>query len=370
MLSPQIEIIILACLVAVACALPGNFLVLRRVSLMSDAISHSILFGIVIAFFISQNLKSPLMVVGAALTGVLTVSLTELVIRTRKLKEDAAIGLVFPLLFSLGVILINLFAKHVHLDTQCVLMGEIAYAPFDRLLLGTHDLGPLGFWSVGSILVLNLLFVLLYYKELKISTFDPGLAASLGFRPAWIHYALMTIVSITAVGAFESVGSILVVALMIVPPATAYLLTHRLSHMLMISAIVSILSAISGYFLAKSWDASISGCMALMSGVFFVAVWIFAPEQGLLARFVLLRFRQLDFASQMLAVHLLQSELTHAEETESIVGHMRNHMSWQDDFTSTVIAQCIEEGLIKKTGNKLSLTSYGREKAKNTLIKS
>lgn len=136
-MSPhQIDVLVLASLVSLACALPGVFLVLRKVALMSDAISHAILFGIVIAFFVVKNLNSPLLVFGAAITGVLTVVLTELLINSGKLKKDAAIGLVFPLLFSLGVILLTRYAGDVHLDTQCVLFGEIAFAPFSRLIAG------------------------------------------------------------------------------------------------------------------------------------------------------------------------------------------------------------------------------------------
>jgi len=367
MLTPQAEIIILASLVAVTCALPGVFLILRRVALMSDAISHAILLGIVVAFFYTKNLASPLLLFGATLVGILTVSLTEMVIRTQKLKKDAAIGLVFPFLFSIGVILINKFATNVHIDSDCVLFGEIAFAPFNRLIISGHDLGPQGSWVMGGILVLNFIFISLFYKELKVSTFDPELAASLGFFPVVIHYVLMALVSITAVGAFETVGSILVVALMITPPAAAYLLTNRLSRMLLYSALLGIFSAVGGYAMAKALDASIAGSMATMSGIIFMVVFIFAPERGLLAKLLFRKWRQWDFATQMLAIHLLQSEMAHAEEKEIIVSHMQDHMLWNSEYTSEVIAQCLEDGLIKKTGDKLSLTSYGREKAKTII---
>ena len=165
MSTHQVEIMIIASLTAITCALPGVFLVLRRVSLMSDAISHAILFGIVCAFFITKNLSSPLLIVGATLTGILTVTLTELVIYTKKLKEDAAIGLVFPLLFSIAVILISRFASDIHLDTDAVLLGEIAFAPFNRLIANNIDLGPQGMWAIGTVLLLNILFVSLFYKE-------------------------------------------------------------------------------------------------------------------------------------------------------------------------------------------------------------
>lgn len=368
MSTAQIEIIILASMVASTCALPGVFLVLRKMSLMSDAISHAILLGIVIAFFYTKNLSSPFLLLGATLVGLLTVTLTEAVIKTRKLKEDAAIGLVFPLLFSLGVILLSRYAHNVHLDTQCVLLGEIAFAPFDRIFFGNMDLGPQGFWVMGTILAINLSFIATFYKELKISTFDPDLAASLGFNPNLLHYALMAVVSVTCVGAFQTVGSILVVALMITPPATAYLLTDRLSHMILYSGIIGILSAISGYALAFWLDTSIAGSMAAMSGVIFIFVLVFAPERGLMARYMFKRWNKWTLGMETLVVHLLQSEVTHTDDTENIISHMKDHMLWDDEYTTEVIAQSLQEGLIHKNGEKLILTPYGREKAQNTLI--
>jgi manganese/zinc/iron transport system permease protein len=146
----------IAAITAAACALPGVFLVLRRMTMMSDAISHTVLLGIVIGFFLVQDLTSPLLVLGAAAVGVLTVSLVALLERTRLVKEDAAIGLVFPALFSIAVIMITRFAGNVHLDTDAVLLGEIAFAPFDRFEAFGADLGPRGMWVMGGILLINL----------------------------------------------------------------------------------------------------------------------------------------------------------------------------------------------------------------------
>jgi manganese/zinc/iron transport system permease protein len=222
---------------------------------------------------------------------------------------------------------------------------------------------------IAGAFLLNVCFIGACYKELKLATFDAGLAAALGFMPGLINYALMTIVSVTAVASFESVGSILVVALMIAPPASAYLLTERLSHMIFISALLGILSAIGGYFMAHWLDASIAGSMATFTGIIFLTALVFAPERGLLARFIVKKFRKWDFASETLAVHLLQAEQAHAEETERIVSHMNEHMLWDRQLTSEAIAQGLQEGWLKKTGDKLSLTPYGREKAKNIISK-
>lgn len=211
--SPEVEIQWIAAVVAAACALPGVFLVLRRMALMSDAISHAILLGIVLAFFATGDIGSPLLIVAAAATGVLTVSLVELIGRTGRVGKDAAIGIVFPALFSAGVILISRYAGNVHLDVDAVLLGELAFAPFERWTVGGRDLGPRILYVMGAILALNAAFLAVFYKELKLSTFDAALAGALGFAPGALHYAFMTLVSVTAVGAFDAVGSILVVAL-------------------------------------------------------------------------------------------------------------------------------------------------------------
>lgn len=283
-MSVQIEVQLIAVVIAAACAIPGVFLVLRRMAMMSDAISHTVLFGIVIGFFITQDLGSPWLFVGAVLTGVLTVSLVELLNRTQLVKQDAAIGLVFPVLFSLAVILISTFAGNIHLDTDAVIMGELAYAPFDRVVWFGVDMGPRALVVGIALVLLNLAFVTLLYKELKLATFDAGLAAAAGFVPGLLHYALMGLVSVTAVGAFDAVGSILVVALMIAPPSAAYLLTDRLPRMIGLSVLIGAGSGIAGYWLARWLDVSIAGSMATMSGVFFALVLLFAPERGLVAQ--------------------------------------------------------------------------------------
>jgi manganese/zinc/iron transport system permease protein len=254
----HLEIQLIAVVVSSACALSGVFLVLRRMALMSDAISHSILLGIVLAFFVVKDISSPLLVLAAAATGVLTVALVELINRTRLMKEDAAIGIVFPVLFSVGVILVSRYAGDIHLDVDAVLLGEIAFAPFNRLVAFGIDIGPKSFWVMTIILALNLLFINLFYKELKVSTFDAGLTLSLGFSTWALHYGLMSLVSVTAIGAFDAIGSILVVALMIVPPASAYLLSERLSGVILLSLAYGITSALSGYHLARLFDVSIA----------------------------------------------------------------------------------------------------------------
>jgi len=334
---------------------------------MSDAITHAVLFGIVLAFFVVHDTASPLLMIAAAATGVLTVVLVELLSRTRLVHEDAAIGLVFPVLFSLAVVLISRYAGDTHLDTDAVLLGELAFAPFERVEAFGYDLGPQALWVMGTILVLDALFIGLFYKELKLATFDAGLAAALGLAPGLIHYGLMTLVSITAVGAFDSVGSVLVVALMIAPPAAAYLLTDRLGHMIGISAALGAVSALAGYWLASALDASIAGAMATMAGVVFGLALLLAPGRGLVA-VALRRARQRrEFAELMLAVHLLNHEATPDEAEESRVDHLGEHLRWAPDYAEQVVRRAERRGLVTRSANRLTLTERGRTLAAETL---
>ncbi len=367
MTAPQIEIQIVAAVVAVTCSLPGVFLVLRRMAMMSDAISHAILLGIVLAFFVTKDIASPLLVIAAAATGVLTVSLVELLSRTRLVRQDAAIGLVFPLLFSIGVVLISRFAGKVHLDTDAVLLGEIAFAPFNRLELFGYDLGPKSLYVMSAILFLNLLFILIFYKELKLATFDAGLAAVLGFSPGFIHYALMALVSVTAVGAFDAVGSILVVALMIAPPSTAYLLTDRLSSMLILSALIGVFVAVGGYWFAHWIDASIAGCMATTAGAAFTLTFLLAPERGIVAMGLRRSRQRLEFAQTMLVVHLFHHEGLPDESRENSVAHLHEHLKWGRTFSERVVRHATQRELLTRQNGLLLLTERGRSAAREAI---
>lgn len=366
-MSASAEIQIIAVVVAIACALPGVFLILRRMAMMSDAISHTVLLGIVIGFFLIGTLDSPLLILAAAAMGVVTVSLVELLMRTRLVKQDAAIGLVFPGLFSIAVILISRFARGVHLDVDAVLLGELAFAPLDRMTVLGFDL-PRSLVVMGVILLINVLFVALFYKELKLTTFDAGLAAVLGFSPALVHYGLMIIVSVTAVGAFDAVGSILVVALMIVPPASAYLITDRLSRMLLYSALFAAFGALGGYWLARAIDANIAGSIATVMGLLFAATLVLAPARGLLSQALRRQRQRWEFAETALTIHLLHHENTPASVEESRVDHLLYHLHWEPEFAASVVARSERDGLVIRDNGRLSLTADGRERARAAMV--
>jgi manganese/zinc/iron transport system permease protein len=357
MSNAQLEIQLIASLVAIACAIPGTFLVLRKMAMISDAISHSILPGIVVGFFITQDLNSPLLIMLAAFTGVITVVLVERIQKTGLVKEDTAIGLVFPALFSIGVILIAKNANDVHLDVDAVLLGELAFAPFDRVSIGSTDVGPKSLWIIGSILAITVGLLIAFFKELKISTFDAGLAASLGFSPVVIHYGLMTVASVTTVGAFDAVGAILVVALMIAPAAAAYLLTTDLKKMLGLAILFGVLSAISGYWFAHWLDASIAGSITTMLGLLFLIVYLFAPSKGLIAVMYREKQQRIEVSLLTFLLHLKN----HDDERERHVNHLNEHINWQKVRSKTVLDLAIKNNMIDIENKIVTLTPKGDE---------
>lgn len=283
-MSDALWIILIGCLVATACALVGSFLVLRKLAMLGDAISHAVLPGIVIAFMLTGSRDVLPMLLGAGAFGLLTVFITDLLNRYGKLQSDASMGVTFTWLFALGVILVTRYTAQVDLDVDCVLYGDILFAPFDTLVIDGRDLGPRAAWLLGGITLLNATVLLLGYKQFKICTFDPALAAAMGIQVALWHYLLMALVSLTTVAAFESVGAILVVAMLVIPANTAYLLTERLSHMLLLSVLIGCISAIGGYALATALDASIAAAMAVVAGLLFFLAALLAPRNGILAR--------------------------------------------------------------------------------------
>ena len=328
-MSSALEIQLIAIIVSVACALPGAFLVLRKMSMLSDSITHTILLGIVLAFFVTHNLNSPLLIAGAAFIGVVTVWLTETLSKTRLLSEDSAIGIVFPLLFSIAIILITRYAGSVHLDTDSVLLGELAFAPFDRMILFGADIGAKAIYTSGALLLINVIAIVVFYKELKIVAFDPLLAAVLGFSPVIMHYGLMTLVSLTAVGAFEAVGSVLVVAFMVGPPLTAYLLTDDLKVLLLLSALFGGLSGVLGYQAAHILDVSIAGSMAVVIGLIFAVVFILAPGRGLISVLTRKNRNRKEFAQMTLLLHICSHRNSSTEQQENGINTISEHLHWE-----------------------------------------
>lgn len=276
-------IILTSSLFAIACGLLGCFLILRKMAMVGDAISHAVLPGIVIAFLLTGTRDSFEMIIGAGLLGIFSTFLIEFFHKRAKLQTDAAIGVTFTSLFALGVILISVFAGQVDLDQECVLYGEIAYVPIDLWITDSgQNLGPRALYISSITLILIILFIRVGFKQLYITTFDPAFAATTGISVALWNYLLMGSVSMTTVAAFDSVGAILVVALMVAPPATAYLLTDNFKKMLLITSVIAVVISILGYYLAVMLDGSIAGAVVTVAGVLFGIAYLFSPNSGIL----------------------------------------------------------------------------------------
>ncbi|WP_440897853.1 metal ABC transporter permease [Amphibacillus sp. Q70] len=278
-------IIFTAALVGLSCGIMGVFLILKKQAMMADAISHTVLLGIVLTYLITDQLHGGVMLIGGVFAGLLTAFLVQS-LHSLNIQHDAGIGIVFTTLFAIGVILIATSVGNVHLDVQHALMGEITFVPFHTITLPLIGSIPAATALLLVVLLIILLFITIFYKEWKITSFDPALAASLGMPVLFLHYLFMSLVSITTVASFDAVGAIMVVAMLITPAASAYLWTDRLFTMFILSGTFGVISAVLGYYLAAWIDTSISGSMAFMTGIVFFISFIFSPIHGLIAKYV------------------------------------------------------------------------------------
>ncbi len=358
-------IIAAGALSAVSCALLGNFLVLRRMSMMGDAISHAVLPGLAIAFLIFHSRGSMVMFAGAVIAGVLTALFTQWIHQLGKVEQNASMGVVFTTLFAIGLILIVQALDHVDLDPGCVLYGAIEAVPMQHVsVLGLSV--PRAVATLTPMLIIDLAFVIFFYKELKISSFDPSLATTLGINATLMHYVLMTLVAATTVASFESVGSILVIAMLIVPAAAAYLWTDRLLSMIIVSSVIAVLSAVLGHIgaIAPTWfgynDTNTAGMMAVVAGVMFAVTMFIAPRHGLISRFAHRTLLRIRIAREdVLGLLYRLEELQPAGDGASTM-LIRNAIGAGPMLTNLVLRALAREGRIDRQGSNVGLTDAGR----------
>jgi manganese/zinc/iron transport system permease protein len=279
-------IVLMGFLVTAACGLVGTYLLLRRMALVGDAISHSILFGLVVAFLVFRSAGTLVMFGAAVATGLLTVGIIEFIHRQSRVKPDAAICIAFTTLFAAGVVLLSLAEVRgpVHIDAECVLYGEIAFVPLDPpvVVLGL-TLGPAAVVRLAGVLLGLLGLVAVFYKELLVTSFDPGLARSLGLRSSVWHYGLMAALSIVIVSVFEAVGAILAVAMLVVPPMFAAQLSDRLPVRFALVFLHAALSSLLGYQMSVWLDCSPAGAMVVVCALLFLTAWAITRPRHLTA---------------------------------------------------------------------------------------
>ena len=276
-------LILMAFLVALPCGQMGSFLILRRMALTGDAISHSVFPGVVIAFMFTGDLASPWLIVGAGLAGLASTVFIELIHKWTRVKQDAATGISFTALFALGVVLMEtMLGRNVDLDLECVLHGRLGLLLEENTVAVLGQMVPTPVIVMAGVSMVTLLLIAVFYRVLMLSSFDADLAASYGYKPALIHYAMMFTVSFIVVAAFQAVGAILVIALLILPGASAYLCTHRLKMMLVLAAVHALLSAIGGLYLHVWFDSNMAASVVVSGGVLLVLAWLLGPVDGVI----------------------------------------------------------------------------------------
>ncbi|MEM8946917.1 MAG: metal ABC transporter permease [Planctomycetota bacterium] len=342
----------------VACALVGCYLVLRRMSMMGDALAHAVLPGLVVAFLFSGSTSIVPLFIGATICGLLTTFLTQTLHQYARVPSDASMGVVFTSLFALGVVLVKKFVGGLHFDIACVYEGTLELVSLAEPVAGV----PRPLFTTTIVLFVNLAALVLLWKELKISAFDPALATTMGISATAMHYLLMTLVAVTAVASFEAVGSILVVAMLIVPAATAHLLTDRLWMMVLLSTLVGIASSVLGYWMASIWNTNIAGMMTVSAGLLYTLAVFFSPRYGICSTVLRnlrmsLRVLREDVLAMLYRVEELGSDkrLTVAEAGEAVGG------GWLSRLGMRNLQQA---GRIRRDGDMLQLTESGREAAR------
>ena len=353
------ESLLVLIMTSITCAIIGSFLVLRKLSMVYDAISHTVLLGIVAAFFIVNDVSSPLLIAGAALFGVITVFAIEMLSGTGLVKNDDAVGIVFPMFFALAVILITKFAGNVHLDTDIVLMGEVIMAPLNRMeILGISM--PKALFQMSVLFVVNLVFITVFFKELKITTFDKEFAMVSGFSSVVLFYALMTLSSMTAVVAFDAVGAVLVVSFLITPGAAAYLITKDLKKMIAVSCLYAVINSLTGYSLAMLLNVSMSGMTAAVAGGSFFLTFLFCKE-GFITRVILRIRNKREFRLDLMTMHIGNHMGQSAEKSELGLATIKNHLKWKQKDIENRAKKLIERDIvyIDKNLNIYRLTEKG-----------
>ncbi len=357
----MIEYLYILIITSLACAVLGVFLVLRRLSMVSDAISHSVLLGIVIGYFVTKDIGSVLLIIGASLFGVLTTVCIELLIKSKRVTEDASVGIIFPLFFSIAVILITRYARNVHLDTEVVLIGEIILAPLHRINFLGLSL-PKALIQMSFVLLINIVFIAVFFRKLKISSFDPVYAGVAGIAGAGLYYVFMALVSFTAVSAFESVGAILTISFFISPAASAYLISKDLKITIFLAAVYAVVNSCIGYFLAVKFNVSMSGMCALVSGLTFMITIAVYPG-GIITKIIRYIKNKNRFSRELLILHI--DNHTGKKNALGELGYstIREHIAWSDSKLKYVLDKLIKKGYVYRAKERgvYSLTETGKK---------
>ena len=349
-------------------AVSGTYLVLRRQAMTSDAISHSILPGLVAGYFLARGPNQLFGFIGAVIAGVVTVLVSEWLETRNRVSGDSAIGLTFPTMFAGGVILVSVFYPNQHLDADALLFGEIVLAPFDRWLVAGADWGPKAVWVLGATLVANLIFTALLWKPLKITTFDPVQAKVIGLNTNLVRNLHVVMVAITVVATFQAVGAVLAVALFVAPVAAAQMFTQRIKVLFALTAGIAMLGAVVGTELAFQYDLSVSGMIAASLFAVVMGSLLFSPRVGVVTNFVRRRQQAAEFSVDVMLVHLLNHEDQPNQAEECSISHMISELQWENAHLNRVFEAASGMNLVQREGDQLSLLDRGRERARRVVL--
>lgn len=365
MLPIEWEVLLLACLTSVACGVTGAIALLRKQALMGDALGHSLLAGIGAGFWIFGSSQSPWLFPCAVASGLLAVALVELVSQSVGGNQSTALGLVFPAFFSIGVVLISLAPKSSHIDLDRVLTGNLDLAPLVRLELAGMDMGPLAAWTLSGALVLSLAFLLLFRRQIVWQLFDPQGAQATGIMSLPLTWAWLVLSAITITLAFETMGTVMVVALLVAPGAGAWLLTRTFPAYIMTTAGLALLAGILGRSITMWADASTTATTASAAIMIFLTVFLLAPSEGLIARWrdSLSARRRLD--RKLVLVHLWHHGLIGDEEIECKEPLMAQHLAIPPGRIRAALDALENKGMAKTDDGVWKTTHDGSAKAKS-----
>lgn len=346
-MSIELWTLVIAVVTSIVCALSGSLLLVSRKSMVSEGLSHAVLPGLVIAFMIFRDYSSPWLILSAAASGLLMVWLTHLLQKTGLVDDDAGLGIVFSGMFSVGVLIVSRSLRNTHFHADCIIDGNLALAPLDRLEVGGFDLGPRSWLVMSGMLIVVLCYIVLFYKELKLALFDSLLACRFRLRPALLQFLTLAVISLTTVCAFNVAGSILIVALMIAPAASAYLLTNRLGSLLMIASAVATLSALLGHLMARSLNIAPTGPMASAAGLIFLLILVLAPRKGLAQQWK----RRRKFSSELdekLVLEIMQ------QQPSTRLSQLAQDLNWSEKRLSQLVVRLQSAGRLKLQGEVLT----------------
>lgn len=361
------EILVVAFFTAIACALAGFFLVLRRQAMIADAIGHAVLPGLVAAYALA-GLNPLVNFVGAVAAALLTVGLVEALIRSKRLKDDSAIGLVFPTLFAIGVFFVSVFFRGAHLDADAVLFGEIVMTPLERFYFMDRDLGPQAAWLAFAIILAACVLMVIAWRPLTAATFDHESARAMGLRPSLAQWLLMTLVACASVAAFRSVGAILATALIVVPTVIAQMLSRRLSGVLVISLLAAAVASLGGSAAAIKWDIPVSGTIAFSLGILLFVTSLFSPQKGLVLQALMRRQQKEQFGAEMLLIHLLTHQDLPEAPLENRLQHLIEELGWSPQSAWAALKRGRSLGWITDNeSGTLTLTAQGLTAARDVI---